>query len=87
MIPLLLEKVDPDTMSWSGSSFHVRCTVHILNLIVEDGLVVIKEAIQKIRDSVTFWTATPKREKIFEETIHQLHIPFSKKLSLDCATR
>lgn len=87
MIPLLLEKVDPNTMSWSRSLFHVRCAVHILNLIVQDGLVVIKEAIEKIRDSAMFWTATPKREEIFEETIRQLSIPFSKKLSLDCATR
>ncbi|KAG5552225.1 hypothetical protein RHGRI_010340 [Rhododendron griersonianum] len=87
MVSLLLEKFDPNCLWWSGSLFHVRCAAHILNLIVKDGLEVIKEAIEKIRDSVAFWTATPKREEKFEETIRQLRIPFTKKLPLDCATR
>lgn len=87
MTPLLLEKFDPSSMSWSGSLFHVRCASHILDFIVKDGLEVTKDAIAKIRDSVRFWTGTPKREEKFEETVRQLHIPSSKKLSLDCATR
>ncbi|KAF7137601.1 hypothetical protein RHSIM_Rhsim07G0157200 [Rhododendron simsii] len=87
MVSLLLENFDPNCLWWSGSLFHVRCAAHILNLIVKDGLEVIKEAIEKIRDSVAFWTATPKREENFEETIRQLRIPFTKKLPLDCVTR
>ena len=46
---------------------HMRCAAHILNLIVKDGLDVIQPAIKKIRDSVAFWTATPKRVEKFEE--------------------
>ena len=67
--------------------FHVRCVTYILNLIVKDGLELIKVSIEKIRDSVAFWTATPKREEKFEDVVHQLHITHGKKLSLDCATR
>ncbi|XP_058190332.1 zinc finger BED domain-containing protein RICESLEEPER 2-like [Rhododendron vialii] len=84
MVSILLEKFDPNCLWWSGSLFHVRCAAHILNLILKDGLEVIKEAIEKIRDSVAFWTATPERE--IEETICQLRIPFTKTLPLDCAT-
>ena len=43
--------------------------------------------LKKIRDSVAFWTATPKRGEKFEDAVHQLHITHGKKLSLDCATR
>jgi len=37
-----------------GEFFHVRCSTHILNLIVQDGLAVIGGALQKIRESVKF---------------------------------
>ncbi|WCJ29533.1 hypothetical protein M5689_011160 [Euphorbia peplus] len=52
-----------------------------------NGLEVIGEAIEKIHDSVSFWSATPKRVEKFEATLRQLKIPFSKKLVLDCKTR
>lgn len=41
----------------------------------------------KIRESVAYWTATPKRVEKFEETSKQLRIPCKKKLCLDCPTR
>lgn len=47
----------------------------------------IKDGIMKIHDSVTFWTATPKRQEKFEETCRQLRINIEKKLGLDCLTR
>ena len=37
-----------------GEFFHVRCSAHILNLTVQDGLAVIGGALQKIRESVKF---------------------------------
>ena len=37
-----------------GSLPHMRCCVHILNLIVKDGLKVVEEGVEKIRDSVVY---------------------------------
>ncbi|KAG5531998.1 hypothetical protein RHGRI_026573 [Rhododendron griersonianum] len=86
MINLLLEKFGSDHL-WFKSFFHVRCAAHILNLIVKDGLDVIKSSIEKVRDSVAYWTATPKREEKFEDAARQLGVFCGKKLSLDCPTR
>lgn len=87
MIEVLLQKLDSSTLLAGGSLFHMRCSAHILNLIVKDGLDVIKIGVEKIRDSVAYWTATPKREEKFEETARKLRNTSTKKLGLDCATR
>nr|GEU40846.1 zinc finger BED domain-containing protein RICESLEEPER 2-like [Tanacetum cinerariifolium] len=64
----------------------MRCAAHISNFIVQDGLAVIGDEIDRIRDSVAFWTTTPKREQKFEETTHQLVISSMKQLALGCMT-
>lgn len=87
LVDLLLGKLQLEKLICSGRLFHMRCCAHILNLIVKDGLDVIKGGIEKIRDSVVYWSATPKREEKFEETTKQLRIPFTKKLVFDCPTR
>ena len=71
----------------SGKFFHVRCSAHILNLIVQDGLDVIGSCIEKVRESVRFWTATTKRRQKFEEIARQAHVECTKELALDCKTR
>ena len=42
------------------------CCAHILNLIVRNDLFVIQKGVEKIRDSVHYWTATPTRVENFE---------------------
>ncbi|WCJ29532.1 hypothetical protein M5689_011160 [Euphorbia peplus] len=87
MVSMILSKLPRDKLMLHGTYLHMRCCAHILNLVVKDGLEVIGEAIEKIHDSVSFWSATPKRVEKFEATLRQLKIPFSKKLVLDCKTR
>ncbi|KAG5533346.1 hypothetical protein RHGRI_027517 [Rhododendron griersonianum] len=86
-IDLLWDKLDSASLMLGGELFHMRCCAHILNLIVKDGLDVIKVGIEKIRDSVAYWTASQKREEKFEETVRQLNVTSTKKLGLDCVTR
>ena len=87
MISLLKQKFDPSCFILNGELLHMRCCAHILNLIVRDGLSVIGDSIDKIRDSVAYWSGTPKRYEKFEENARHLGVACTKKLSLDCVTR
>ena len=75
-----------DSLLLGGKILHMSCCVHILNLIVKDGLEVIGEGIERIHDSIHFWTATPSRVEKFEEAARQLRVQSTKKLALDCRT-
>ncbi|RVX04747.1 putative AC transposase [Vitis vinifera] len=88
MINILVEKLClSDSLLLNGKIFHMRCAAHVLNLIVKEGLDVIEVEIEKIRESVAYWSATPSRMEKFEDAARQLRIPCNKKLSLDCKTR
>ncbi|KAM6551154.1 hypothetical protein CsatB_000962 [Cannabis sativa] len=87
MIDLFKGQFEPDSFILKGKLLHVRCCAHILNLIVKDGLSVIGDSVDKIRDSVAYWSGTPKRHEKFEDTARQLGVPYTKKISLDCVTR
>ena len=65
MIDILLEKIYSSSLSLNGDLFHMRCAAHILNLIVNEGISVISDSIERIRNSVLFWSATPKRQEHF----------------------
>ena len=47
----------------------------------------ISGAIENIRDSVGYWTATPKIKEKFIETCGQVNISYDRKLIQDCKTR
>ncbi|CAA0809065.1 Unknown protein [Striga hermonthica] len=83
----LIKKLGKEKLMLEGKLLHMRCAAHILNLIVKDGLEVIQPAISKIRDSVAFWTATPKRVEKFAEIAKYVKVPIENKLGLDCKTR
>ncbi|EOA19522.1 hypothetical protein CARUB_v10002433mg [Capsella rubella] len=72
-------------LSCEGEFFHVRCCAHILNLIVQDGLKVIGDALSKIRDSVKYVKATKARGIAFEICVLEEGVVVT--LSLDFLTR
>ena len=87
MITTLLTKLRKDDLILRGQILHMRCCAHILNLIVKEGVSVIEGALERIRDSLQFWLATPSPVEKFEQACKQLDLPYNKKLCLDCKTR
>jgi len=49
-----LVKIGKSKLMLEGKLLHMRCAAYILNLIVKDGLEVIKNSIAKIHESVAF---------------------------------
>ncbi|CAN0920337.1 Zinc finger BED domain-containing protein RICESLEEPER 2 [Linum grandiflorum] len=87
MIAKLKKKLVLPYLLREGAFLHMRCSAHILNLIVKDGLDVVKDGIETITGSVAYWLATPKRLEFFQETCKQLRVHCEKRLVLDCPTR
>jgi hypothetical protein len=81
------DKMSLPSLMLKGKLLHMRCATHIINLIVRDGMSVMEEGIERVRDSVGFWCATPKRHERFEQTVAQMHLKYNKRIALDCKTR
>jgi hypothetical protein len=86
-IPYLVRKIGKNKFLGEGKFLHMHCCVHILNLIVKDGLEMLKDATEHFRDSVAYWTSTPKRVEKFEEIAKYVNVKIDKKICLDCKTR
>ncbi|KMS96889.1 hypothetical protein BVRB_7g180720 [Beta vulgaris subsp. vulgaris] len=87
MINVLLEKLESNCLVLNGEFLHMRCSAHILNLIVKDGLQVIDHAIAKVRECIAFWMSTPKRIEKFEDACRVLNVTKTKRIGLDVKTR
>ena len=65
----------------------MRYCAHILNLIVQDGLKDITDAIQKIRDSVKYFRGSQVKKQSFLHAVTQMSLDNNKGLKQDVPTR
>ncbi|WVZ75364.1 hypothetical protein U9M48_023422 [Paspalum notatum var. saurae] len=91
----LQDKMPLSSLMLRGRLIHMRCAAHIINLAVKDGMgikdptgiKVMEEAIGRVRETIGFWSATPKRHERFEKAVAQEGIKYEKRIALDVKTR
>ena len=66
VIEIILDKLQRGKLIMLGSMLHMHCASHVLNLIVQGSLDVIGSCIEKVWESVGFWTTSTKRRQKFK---------------------
>ncbi|XP_022894049.1 zinc finger BED domain-containing protein RICESLEEPER 2-like [Olea europaea var. sylvestris] len=76
-----------DTMILGSSYLHVRCTSHIINLIVKEGLKEFNPSIDSIHNAVKYFRSSPSWLTKFKCCIEREKIASTKLAILDVPTR
>ena len=66
---------------------HVRCSIHILNLVVQDCLKEHNESVIKIQNAVQYVRSSPARLDAFKKCVEHVKISNKSLLYLDVETR
>ncbi|KAM0028520.1 putative ribonuclease H-like superfamily [Helianthus debilis subsp. tardiflorus] len=74
-------------LSLEGSLFHVRCSAHILNLVVQDGLKVIQGLLEKIRLTIRYLRNFTYAKQKFDTAANQFRLNGPKILPIDVPHR
>ncbi|KAL4561599.1 hypothetical protein LXL04_033769 [Taraxacum kok-saghyz] len=70
-----------------GDFLHMRCSAHILNLVVGDGLKEVNDSIVAVRNAVRYVRASPERLGRFQRSVNNTCKLEKASVCLDVATR
>ena len=85
---LKLRLVNNRSLMCDGKLFKIRCCTHILNLIVQAGLSLLKDIISKVHSGVKYLKFSVSRKKRFYEIAeNSYHLNPSRKLRTDVTIR
>jgi hypothetical protein len=72
---------------FDGEHLHVRCSAHILNILVQDGMTVIHTTIQKIRELLKHIDSSVSRLQVFNSLANGMGLPSKSVIYLDIPNR
>ncbi|CAA7013945.1 unnamed protein product [Microthlaspi erraticum] len=80
------KQIGDDALIMNGDFLHLRCSTHIINLIVKEGLMEIVDSVNAIRNGIYFVRSSTPRLKAFENHVESRRI-LRGSLPLDVKTR
>lgn len=75
------------TVVCDGEFLHMRCSAHILNLVVNDGLKELDDSIATVRNAIRYVRASPSRLARFQSCVKNTTKQEKALVCLDVATR
>ena len=78
--------VSEDALVLAGEMMHLRCSAHIINLIVKDGMADADESVNAVRNAVVYVRASGNRLSAFEQKVEAGKLTRGS-LPLDVTTR
>ncbi|KAG8386829.1 hypothetical protein BUALT_Bualt03G0189800 [Buddleja alternifolia] len=71
----------------NGNLLRVRCSAHVLNFIVQDGLSPIRGLIEKIRETVRYLNKSPSATQKFGIALRHCNLEGKRKVTMDVPNR